>query len=495
MSKAAHDHLGFVVKSSVLRGQVYIPKYYNPEIAERLHELEKTHDLVVFEDLVNRKEISVSTGDEIGKMAYGTGLIPFIRTSDISNWEIKADPKQGVSEDIYVKYARKQGVKLNDVLFVRDGTYLIGSACLVTDADAKMLYQSHILKFRVAPNASISAPLLLAILSSPIVRRQIRAKQFTADIIDTIGNRYLELVLPVPKSARERERIERSVIAITKERAQLRERIRRIPLWAQGLIKDVSADIPEVGAEQFEASGNLGFTIKQRSLNGNIFIPRYYDPKVKQEFKELSKTHDVHTIDELVEKDILSLDTGVEVGKMAYGTGQIPFIRTSDMSNWEIKSDPKQNVSEEIYEDWKLDVKAGDIFVVRDGTYLVGISSIVTKHDTKILFSGGIYKIRVKKPQELDPYLLLALLNMPIVRRQMKAKQFTRDVIDTLGKRLYEIAIPIPKDPKRRNIIADVTRETVETRVTLRNMAKQLAIEVEGKHRIDEEDLELIATL
>jgi type I restriction enzyme M protein len=165
------------------------------------------------------------------------------------------------------------------------------------------------------------------------------------------------------------------------------------------------------------------------------------------------------------------------------------------MSNWEIKSDPKQNVSEEIYEDWKLDVKAGDIFVVRDGTYLVGISSIVTKHDTKILFSGGIYKIRVKKPQELDPYLLLALLNMPIVRRQMKAKQFTRDVIDTLGKRLYEIAIPVPKDPKRRKEIADVTRETVETRVRLRNMAKQLAIEVEGKHELDEEDLEVVETL
>lgn len=33
-------------------------------------------------------------------MAYGTGNIPFIRTSDISNWEIKADFKHGVSEEI-----------------------------------------------------------------------------------------------------------------------------------------------------------------------------------------------------------------------------------------------------------------------------------------------------------------------------------------------------------------------------------------------------------
>ena len=39
---------------------------------------------------------------------------------------------------------------------------------------------------------------------------------------------------------------------------------------------------------------------------------------------------------------ILSADTGVEIGKMAYGTGDIPFVRTSDLAQWEIKRDPKQ---------------------------------------------------------------------------------------------------------------------------------------------------------
>ncbi len=49
---------------------------------------------------------------------------------------------------------------------------------------------------------------------------------------------------------------------------------------------------------------------------------------------------------------------------MAYGTGTIPFIRTSDISNWEIKADFKHGVSEEIYENLrgKVDVKAGRHF-------------------------------------------------------------------------------------------------------------------------------------
>ena len=48
---------------------------------------------------------------------------------------------------------------------------------------------------------------------------------------------------------------------------------------------------------------------------------------------------DFLSIGQLVEDAVIRIDTGIEVGKMAYGTGNIPFIRTSDISNWELKSD------------------------------------------------------------------------------------------------------------------------------------------------------------
>jgi type I restriction enzyme M protein len=91
-------------------------------------------------------------------------------------------------------------------------------------------------------------------------------------------------------------------------------------------------------------------------------------------------------IGDLVEQGTLSVDTGVEVGKMAYGTGKIPFIRTSDLSNWEIKADFKHGVSLEIYEEFKgsADVQPGDILFVRDGTYLIGTTAIVTESDVPI---------------------------------------------------------------------------------------------------------------
>jgi type I restriction enzyme M protein len=215
-------------------------------------------------------------------------------------------------------------------------------------------------------------------------------------------------------------------------------------------------------------------------LHESNFIPKYHAPNIQTRLSTLSAKYDLVPLSDLIARKLLAWDTGIEVGKMAYGTGTVPFIRTSDISNWELKGDPKQGVSEAIYEDYRQDVQAGDIFVVRDGTYLVGISCILTEHDTKILYCGGLYKLRALRPDQLDPFLLLALLNTPIVRRQMRSKQFTRDIIDTLGKRLFEVVLPIPKDAALRRRVADETRQLIETRVALRNRAKAIPLEIEG---------------
>ena len=479
MVSIQQDHLGFVHRMSDIQKGVFVPRYYNPEISARLNDLQKTHKTVSLGELKKAGHLTVDTGDEIGKMAYGTGDIPFIRTSDIANWELKADPKQGISTDIYDKYSTKQDVRAGDIFFVRDGTYLIGQACFVTQYDLPCVYQSHILKLRVSESSPISPALLLACLNTPIVKKQIRAKQFTADIIDTIGNKYLELVIPIPKDKETRQRLTTEIEANINQRVQLRERIRRLPLWVEGHLNSIDDQIPPDWLWRTEFLGNPGFTCPIAHIQNGIFMPKYYDPTLEQALEKLADNHELITLAELVKSKTLSWDTGIEIGKMAYGTGQIPFIRTSDISNWELKGDPKQNVSSEIYTDNKQDVQAEDIFVVRDGTYLVGTSCILTEHDTKILYCGGIYKLRILDKDKLDSYLLLALLNTPIVRRQMRAKQFTRDIIDTLGKRLFEVILPIPKDVKLRKRIADETRQVIETRVNLRNRAKKIALEIE----------------
>jgi hypothetical protein len=471
----------FSQRASEIRAGIFLPKYYDPIIAKCQKELSVECSLFQLGDLINEKHIAVNTGDEIGKMAYGTGRIPFVRTSDVSNWEIKADAKQGVSQEIFEEYEKAQDIQAGDLLFVRDGTYLIGQICMVTVDDLPCLYQSHLLKFRVAKTSPVSKWILLAALSTPFVRRQIRSKQFTADIIDTIGHRYLELLLAVPKKKETVQKIENEVNELIAERSRMRRKLVNLPLLAEGKLSDLdSRHIYEEDEGTSETDRKVVFSLPFLHLRNSVFIPKYHSPEIRRSLSELEKTCELTPLNTLVTRKIVSWDTGIEVGKMAYGTGTIPFVRTSDISNWELKGDPKQGVSEAIYDDNKQDVQAGDIFVVRDGTYLVGISCILTEGDTRILYCGGLYKLRVRQSEKLNPYLLLALLNTPIVRRQMKSKQFTRDIIDTLGKRLFEVVLPIPKNAKLRQRITDETKKVIETRALLRDRAKIIPLEIES---------------
>lgn len=217
-----YSHLGFIIKESKIIDDVYLPKYYNPEISKNLEKLSETHDLINLGSLIKQKKVSLSTGDEVGKLAYGTGPVPFIRTSDIANWEIKLDAKHGLSEAIYEGIKKRQDVQENDILMVRDGTYLVGTSALITSNDTKIVYQSHIYKIRSNDHDTIHPYLLLAALSSPIVKAQIYSKRFTQDIIDTLGHRIGELILPIPKNKSERLNIIQKVedILSMKKRAK-----------------------------------------------------------------------------------------------------------------------------------------------------------------------------------------------------------------------------------------------------------------------------------
>ena len=226
--------LGYVISTSQLTNNVLSPRYYSPEIDQELEQLAETHDLVKLGDLVTSGDLAIQTGDEVGKLAYGTGTIPFVRTSDISNWEIKIDPKHGVSSEIYEKFASKQDVQTGDILMVKDGTYLIGTCAFITEYDTQIVYQSHLYKLRLTKQSSLSPYLLLALLSSEPVQKQIKAKRFTQDIIDSLGQRIHELVLPIPKSQQLCQQVAQTVEQAIRDRIEARELARKACLDVVG---------------------------------------------------------------------------------------------------------------------------------------------------------------------------------------------------------------------------------------------------------------------
>lgn len=485
--------LGFTVDASQIRNTIYTPRYYDPSIEERLEELSTTHDLIPIQQLIAHGELQLRQGKYIDKMNYGTGPVPYIRTSDIANWELRASPKHGISEVVAAQYRAFMDVQAMDVLLVHEGTYLIGTGCLVTRFDTDILFQHHLAKMR-ATGERLDGPLLMACLLAPIVQRQIRARQFTADVIDSIVGRLPEVKLPLPRSDTRRRGIAAGAREIFTGRAEARV---RLAVLSHGLDDAVAAGdygrLHEIVAEpEINGSGHVAFlgerfaaesfTVSSRTVASGILIPRYYDPAAGEELRRMTHGCELVTIGELVRTGVVDLQTGDEVGKLAYGGGDVSFVRTSDFGNWELKHDPKQRVSGDIYDEYsdKQSAQVDDILLVRDGTYLVGSTTIVQADDLPLLFSGGIYRLRVKKRDILSPALLLALLNMRVVKRQMRNKQFTRDVIDTLGHRLLEIVLPIPSDARGRDAISSAMESLLLVRASLRRRAALLATDTEA---------------
>ena len=227
---------------------------------------------------------------------------------------------------------------------------------------------------------------------------------------------------------------------------------------------------------------NLGFILKNSEIQNNVLAPRAYVHTVTGRAHNLDNSHTLISIGELINKGILSVSTGNEVGKLAYGTGTIPFIRTSDISNWEIKSDPKHLVSEEIYNNLaiKQDVQAGDILMVKDGSYLIGTCAMITEYDTKIVYQSHLYKIRVM-PENiygLNNYYLLAALSSDYVHQQILAKTYSQDIINSLGNRLNDLIIPISKNPAKIKNISLMVKKSIIESIEARELSKKARIEV-----------------
>ena len=325
--------LAYFMSSNNIQNNIFIPKYYDPDLQEQISRLSVTHTLCQLGKLIDNGIISVQTGHEIGKMAYGTGNIPFIRTSDITNWEIKTIPKQGVSEEIYHLYSDKEDVQVGDILLVRDGTYLIGTNCIITDLDVPMIFQSHILKFRVNNNELITPYLFFLALNNSLVQRQIRNLQFTSDIIDTLGNRYRDIILPIPNSKKYREELSAKVKRVLDLRTKHKAAIKQMSLMVETVLNSNSTNVFDEffnlsietimkklvqDTVTLEFGGFSAYSMNSALIINHIFLPKYYDPSISTELANLKTNCKLLSIQELIDNNIIELSTGHAIANTAY---------------------------------------------------------------------------------------------------------------------------------------------------------------------------------
>jgi type I restriction enzyme S subunit len=185
--------------------------------------------------------------------------------------------------------------------------------------------------------------------------------------------------------------------------------------------------------------------------DSNLWIPIYRFPKFLEIIDELRSKWKVMNIGKIFDKE-----KGFEVGSANYydfvfrRSSYVPFVRTSDMVNFDVDHEPDYFVPSEIYEDLNQDIKNGDILFTNDGK--IGEVSMVTESD-KFVIQSHIRRLRVKDDVRLDPYyLFIPLTTKEITKYQCQKLTVVQSTIPTLSTRIDDIILPILDDGVMENI-------------------------------------------
>ncbi len=197
----------FRVSKTNIKNEVYVPRYYWKKKEEEIrHIAEQTNlSLVSIGDLINNKVIESFSGHGSPPSEYkGVGEIPYIRVADIINWDVYKNPTALIPEQLYLKIKGKNGISLKkeDILFVRRGSYRIGSVAMISEFDTKVLLTNEITIFRVIKEQNkynINPYYLMFAISHNITQKQLYNKIFIDTTLPNIGDRYKELLIPIFK--------------------------------------------------------------------------------------------------------------------------------------------------------------------------------------------------------------------------------------------------------------------------------------------------------
>lgn len=225
---------------------------------------------------------------------------------------------------------------------------------------------------------------------------------------------------------------------------------------------------------------------KSDFFQADLWIPMYSYPIYVNTLKSIQEKWNTIPIGKITD-----LINGDEVGSDAYieylnkRKSDVPFVRTSDVVNYEIDQYPDFFIPEEIYKELGQEFQSGDVLFTKDGK--IGMVGMITKSDKAIISSGFVGLRLNNKAAEygITPeYLFLVLTIKEIGIYASKRRTVVASTIPHLREeRLKEIEIPILdveaiseitilvkeafrlKDEKKR-LITDV-RETMDSNFSI----------------------------
>jgi type I restriction enzyme S subunit len=369
----------------------------------------------------------LTDGEHAGQKFIDEGAL-FIKNSSVKRYNISEFDGFYISKEKNDLLKRSK-LKKHDVLFTTIGN--LGFSALVNNDVVNANINQNVVRMRV--NEKITSPqYLCCFLNSKITRFQVETL-FT-------GNIYPLLTYPKIKSIKvfiKDRKIEKKItsLLLKAEENQINA-LQKISAAKKIFHDSLNVDFSKIEKKMF-------YSIKKSNIsNEDLMTPAFYYPLYTSTAKLIAEKNKVETLEELAD-----LENGDEVGSINYKgylerkESDLPFIRTSDLINFDIDSYPDYYIEKSIYADLNQGVKENEILFTKDGK--VGITAFITKSD-KCILSSGMLRI-IPKSEKINPhYLFIALSVKEVGTYQAIQRTVVASTIPHLREdRIQDFRIPI----------------------------------------------------
>lgn len=200
------DTLRFIDRKQVAM-RCAVPVYYDARFDRAFADAMKTQEFKGFGhftlgDLQSRGIVAIRGGHGSPSAEQRVGDVPYIKVSDLRAGFVNINPTNRVPLKIAEKHWKRDesGLRAFDLLCPERTSKNIGDFCVLMPGQERVLLTKEIIILRPGRHANFDAFYLLWAMTLTIVREQWKRVVFMQTNREDVGDRYLEISIPVPPS-------------------------------------------------------------------------------------------------------------------------------------------------------------------------------------------------------------------------------------------------------------------------------------------------------
>ena len=390
-----------------------------------------------------------------------TGKYIFIRTADVKKYHINTESSVYLEDDTFATQKNNRVIS-DDILISVVGNYL-GSTSVIPENIDMGAFNDNSARIRIV-DKNISPYYVSAVLNS----------SFGQQLILSLATRTGQKILSAGN-------VKKISLPIFNNNRSISQKYRK------AVEKEMESNILIAQAQQLfyscfgavfkSVSKENEFSVKKSNFaKADLWTPMYSYPLYVNTVKAIQgvcSIVDVGTVADLIKGDEVGSDN--YIGYIEKRKTDIPFVRTTDIVNYEVDQYPDFFIPKEIFDELDQGFQSGDVLFTKDGK--IGVVGMLTKSD-KAIISSGFAGLRLnKKGRDLgltSEYLFLALSIKEIGGFASKRRTVVASTIPHLREeRLKEIEIPILD----KNVIGEIS-ELVRRAFELKDEKKCLIEEM-----------------